>query len=254
MNITLFPPEKQADGAFDGGKIVEKKPIGFPGENSQVKRVGPLFYWAWAVANEDAVIGSHPHKAFEILTYVLAGEVDHQDSLGSRQRVGPGGVQVIQAGSGVYHSEGFGKGAQGFQIWFEPDLRETIKNQPTYHQYDHAEFPVEEKNGVKVKTVIGDRTPVSLVTPVKMFDVDLPAGKIFSHPLPAGHALAVLAVQGNGLVLHPQTEEKTAVQQYDFVVITADQTESAAFLANTENLRIVMVEVPQSVDYPLYKK
>lgn len=50
MNITLFPPEKQADGAFHGGKIVEKKPIGFPGENSQVKRVGPLFYWAWAMA------------------------------------------------------------------------------------------------------------------------------------------------------------------------------------------------------------
>ncbi|MCZ6992510.1 pirin family protein, partial [Salmonella enterica] len=82
--------------------------------------------------------------------------MDHEDSLGTNQRVGPGGVQVMQAGSGMYHAEGFGKVAQGFQIWFEPNMRETIKNEPTYHQYDHEQFPLAVKNGVRVKTVIGD--------------------------------------------------------------------------------------------------
>lgn len=44
MKITLYSPDQQAKGAFDGGQITELKPIGFPGEGSAVKRVGPLFF------------------------------------------------------------------------------------------------------------------------------------------------------------------------------------------------------------------
>ena len=75
LAITVYPPARQGRGAFDGGRITEFKPIGFPGDGAEVKRVGPLFYWAWASAHTPSKIGLHPHKAFEIMSYVLEGEI-----------------------------------------------------------------------------------------------------------------------------------------------------------------------------------
>ena len=105
FKIKIYSPEQQGSGAFDGGKITEIKPIDFPGGTSQAKRIGPLFYWAWASANGDGVIGMHPHKGFEIMSYVLRGELGHTDSMSGSRRVGTGGVQVMQTGSGIFHQE-----------------------------------------------------------------------------------------------------------------------------------------------------
>ena len=62
------------------------------------------------VFNDDTVeagkgFGTHPHRDMEIVTYVLRGELEHRDSLGSHGVVAPGGVQYISAGTGVRHSE-----------------------------------------------------------------------------------------------------------------------------------------------------
>jgi redox-sensitive bicupin YhaK (pirin superfamily) len=69
-----------------------------------------LNWGALRVFNDDTVqpgkgFGTHPHRDMEILTYVLRGELEHRDSLGSHGVVAPGGVQYISAGSGVRHSE-----------------------------------------------------------------------------------------------------------------------------------------------------
>ncbi len=45
MSIRIFSKDQQVSGGFDEGKLVEQKPIGFPGEGSAVERVGTLFYW-----------------------------------------------------------------------------------------------------------------------------------------------------------------------------------------------------------------
>ncbi|MDN4593273.1 hypothetical protein [Polycladomyces subterraneus] len=73
MKGEVYTPDQQGTGAFDGGKITEQKPIGFPHEFSAVKRVGPLFYWSWFYAKEEGMIGAHPHQGFEIVTYVIQG-------------------------------------------------------------------------------------------------------------------------------------------------------------------------------------
>ena len=54
--VRVYPPNEQGSGSFDGGKITEIKPIGFPGEGSARTRIGPLFYWAWATANGPATM------------------------------------------------------------------------------------------------------------------------------------------------------------------------------------------------------
>lgn len=163
LDFKIYPPESQADGQFDGGRITEIKPIGFPHEGPALKNIGPLFYWAWATAKGYGKIALHPHQAFEILSYALEGEIGHYDTLGNKSRVQAGGAQVMQAGSGISHEEEtVGEFTDFFQIWFDPDIRKTLSCEPTYNEYKNEDFPFEEQEGVHLKTIIGKDSPVNL--------------------------------------------------------------------------------------------
>lgn len=250
MSINVYTQAQQGIGAFDGGKITEQKPIGFPGEGSAVKRVGPLFYWAWAHAKEEGFIPPHPHHAFEIMTYVVKGKAEHGDSLGTRSVVGPGGAQVMQTGSGVYHQEGFiGPDMEGFQIWFEPYLNESVKMEPSYNQYEHEEFPLVNGDGYSVKTIIGSGAPIELVADAQAWDIEVKPGAAYRRSVEAGRSLAVLAIRGNGAL------DDTPVHHRDFAVYNAETSAEVSLQAvGDENLRVIVIEVPTTVDYPLYQK
>jgi redox-sensitive bicupin YhaK (pirin superfamily) len=259
MHIRIYGPEQQAVGEFDGGNITEQKPIGFPGEGSAVSRVGPLFYWAWAFAEREGYIHSHPHQAFEIMTYVVNGKAEHGDSLGTRSVVGPGGAQVMQTGSGVYHEEGFvGPNMEGFQIWFEPYLHEAVKRMPTYNQYEHEEFPSVAAEAFTVKTVIGDGSPVKLVADARMWDVTVKPGGAFTQPLRKDYTLTALAIRGGGTVGESGVAlaaAPTAFRHKDFLVLEPEQSPEAVFTAASDaELRLILIEVPARVNYPLYRK
>jgi redox-sensitive bicupin YhaK (pirin superfamily) len=253
MSIQIYPPEQQGVGAFDGGKFVEQRPIGFPGDSSSVSRLGPLFYWAWGKADQDAVIDMHPHQAFEIMTYVISGEVDHQDSLGIKQTVVAGGAQVIQAGSGVYHGEAFRGGhAEAFQIWFEPHLNQTVKMPPSYNQYNHDQFPLKETDGAAVKTVIGEGSPIHIEAEAKVFDITLQPGAVYTYPLAKDRLLSFLVIQGSGTVNEGSASNIT---YKDYVIIQPDTDQTITFQAASDHtLRFTAIEVPAKVDYPLYRK
>jgi len=255
MNIAVYSPEQQAIGAFDGGKITEQKPIGFPGEGSAVKRVGPLFYWAWFHAKQEGFIPAHPHHGFEILTYVISGKAEHGDSLGTKSVVGAGGVQVMQTGSGVYHEEGMiGPDMEGFQIWFEPYLQEARKRQPTYHQYEEEAFPVIKNDAFEKKTVIGEGSPVQLVADTLMWDVTVQPGQSYKQTIPAGYSLAALAIRGDGEWTDEQGNHSPArFRQKDFIVLRAESETEALLLADNDSaLRMVLIQIPTETEYPLY--
>lgn len=248
MKVEVYRPNEQAVGAFDGGKITEQKPIGFPGEGSAVKRIGPLFYWSWARAKEEGFIPPHPHQAFEIITYVIEGKAEHGDSLGTESVVGPGGIQVMQTGSGVYHQERFiGPNMEGFQIWFEPYLNEAVKRTPTYTQYEHEDFPVSAESGYEEKTVIGDGAPVELVADIKMWDLKVKRGETYRHRVPAGYSLAALAIRGEGMW------NESSFQERDFTVMHAE-LETEAVLQTEDGLRMIIIEVPTKTGYRLLPK
>lgn len=89
------------------------------------------------VINEDTVqaghgFGMHGHQNMEILTYVIAGQLEHRDSLGNGRIIQPGEVQYMSAGSGVRHSEfnpSKSEPAHFLQIWIEPH---TLNDPPSY--------------------------------------------------------------------------------------------------------------------------
>lgn len=261
MKLTIYSPDKQSVGAFDGGKITEQKPIGFPGEGSAVKGIGPLFYWAWAHTPEEGYIPMHPHQAFEIITYMVHGQAEHADTLGTRSVVHAGGAQVMQTGSGVSHSERFiGPDSEGFQIWFEPYIREALQRKPTYNQYEHEAFPNRQSEGVSVKTVIGEGSPVDLVADVRMWDVEVLPGSTYRYTLQAGRTLSALAIRGEGGAWTVQDQNQgtatpVSFNNKDFSVLVADgEAQSELLLTADSKLRIILIEVPTEVDYPLYEK
>lgn len=266
MSIHIYSASEQGVGAFDGGKFIEQRAISFPGEKTAVDRVGPLFYWAWGQASDVSEIGMHPHKAFEIVTYVIDGLVEHRDSLGSLETVSNGGAQVIQAGSGVYHSEAFRRaGSEAMQIWFEPHLSETVKKPATYHQYEHELFPVSQAAGAAVKEVIGGDAPIHLDTDVRMYDWEIEPGAAFSYDLELGRRTAFLVIRGEGVGsvsvvgdVHGQDQgqERKTLSHKDFVVAQAVSEGDALHLvaSREQGLRIIAIDVPEDPGYALYRK
>lgn len=254
MRIRLYTPVMQGKGHFDGGRITEQKPVGFPGEGSVIHRIGPLYYWAWASTQEEGYIRPHPHYGFEILTYVLQGASEHGDSLGTRSTIGEGGVQVIKAGSGVSHEERFlGPDMEGFQIWFEPDLKLEAKKQPAYEQYEADEFPVQAQNGSLVKQILGEGSPINLTAEARMWDVQLQPGHRYDHVLSKGRTLAALAVRGAGSWQEGEAHEE-AFHERDFMLLTSEHEEQISLHAGDEPVRMMLIEVPERVSYGLLPK
>ena len=127
----------------------------------------------------------HPHRGIETITYVLAGSVDHADSLGNRGSLGPGSVQWMTAGSGILHQEmphGDAAGRMhGFQLW--ANLPSSLKmTSPRYQDIVGSEIPeFIDDDGTAIRVVTGEwrgkRGPVDGVAADPSFlDISVPAG------------------------------------------------------------------------------
>jgi hypothetical protein len=128
----------------------------------------------------------HPHRGIETITYVLAGSVEHGDSLGNRGALGAGDVQWMTAGSGIMHQEmpqGDAEGRMhGFQLW--ANLPSSLKmTAPRYQDIPAAAIPeIVDDDGTRVRVITGDfwgkRGPVDgVAADPRYLDVSVPPGK-----------------------------------------------------------------------------
>jgi len=127
----------------------------------------------------------HPHRGIETITYVLAGNVLHSDSLGNNGSLGAGDVQWMTAGSGILHQE-MPKGdmqgrMHGFQLW--ANLPSSLKmSSPRYQDVPSKEIPlITDDDGTQVRIICGDfwgkKGPVDgIAADPRYLDVFVPPG------------------------------------------------------------------------------
>lgn len=132
-------------GQADHGWLLAKHSFSF-GDYFDREHMG---FRALRVINEDRVhpargFGTHPHRDMEIVTYILEGALEHQDSMGNGSIIRPGDVQYMSAGSGVLHSEKNPSEKEGvhlLQIWLLPNEKNASP------RYDQKNFSEAEKLG-----------------------------------------------------------------------------------------------------------
>jgi redox-sensitive bicupin YhaK (pirin superfamily) len=149
----------------------------------------------------------HPHRGIETITYVLAGTVEHGDSLGNTDKMSAGDVQWMTAGSGILHQEmpqGDERGRMhGFQLW--ANLPSSLKmTAPRYQDIPAAVIPeVTDDDGTRVRIITGDfwgkTGPVDgVAADPRYLDVFVPPGKRKTLPVEVGRHAFAYVFDGSG--------------------------------------------------------
>jgi len=196
--------------ARDGAGVTLTRVIGTP----ELDMLDPfLLLDSFASDDPDDYIAGfppHPHRGFETVTYMLAGQMRHEDNTGRSGVIGPGGVQWMTAGRGIVHSEMPEQEAglmHGFQLWVNLPSSDKM-TQPTYREFPATDIPVEQRDsGVEVRVITGTtqfgaQGPVTdVVTEPLYLDVRLPQKAVFTENLPVAHTAFIYVVSGQVFVV-----------------------------------------------------
>ena len=162
---------------IDDGDMMLYRALPAPGRLS----VGPFVFLDHYRHRSTRGIGDkpHPHAGIEVVSYLLEGSVEHRDSAGFHDTLGPGDAQFIRAGRGILHAEQPLGGRHGLQLWTSlPAAQKFVE--PTYASFRAADIPRIELPGACVNVIagrVGDATgPMVLTTPTTFALVRLDAG------------------------------------------------------------------------------
>jgi redox-sensitive bicupin YhaK (pirin superfamily) len=156
-------------------------------------------------------VGVHPHRGFETVTIVYAGELEHRDSAGNGGRIGPGDVQWMTAASGIlheeFHSERFtreGGTMSMMQLWVNLPARHKMAK-PRYQTIldgDIPRFALGDAGSLRVIAgeYDGTRGPAETFTPIEVWDLAVEAGRTVTLRTPEGHTTAIVPMQGRAIL------------------------------------------------------
>jgi quercetin 2,3-dioxygenase len=205
----------------------------------------------------------HPHRGIETITYVLAGNVEHGDSLGNRGNLGAGDVQWMTAGRGIMHQEmpqGDDKGRMhGFQLW--ANLPSSLKmTAPRYQDIKAPEIPeITDDDGTRVRVVCGDfrgkTGPVEgVAADPRYLDVWVPPGKRKTLPVELERHAFAYVFEGSGNfrgasapfgVLTEKTDGKNEIlvreQTGNRSLVLFDSGDEVTVQAGDEGIRFILV-------------
>lgn len=190
----------------------------------------------------------HPHRGIETVTYMLAGNTRHRDSLGNMGVIGPGDVQWMTSGGGIMHEEMPKRGpdgrVDGFQLWVNLPAADKM-GQPRYQEIDSETIDSVERDGVKVRVLAGEYEGVSgpvteiAARPLYM-DVTLQPGSEFSLDVPAGHSAIAYIFEGAGHFGADHASGDEAIEAVRMVVF-GDGDELQAQAAADTHVRFVLI-------------
>jgi quercetin 2,3-dioxygenase len=148
----------------------------------------------------------HPHRGIETVTYMLAGRVRHEDSLGNAGVIGAGDVQWMTSGRGILHEE-MPQPADGqmggFQLWVNLPARLKM-TRPHYQEVPSGTIPeVQRLDGVCVRVIAGSFDGVAgpvtdIAADPTYLDISVPNDVAFVHPVAHGHTVFAYVFEGTG--------------------------------------------------------
>jgi redox-sensitive bicupin YhaK (pirin superfamily) len=244
MQFIHTPKNKQSAGNFNQGEIEELRPIMLDEALPHLKPHSNLFYWANAWANRTSTIGLHPHKGFEILSFVLKGTIEHYDTkLRTWISLKAGDVQIIRSGNGISHSEKINEGGEMFQIWFDPHLQKSVGMPASYDDYAAEDFPISEENGIKTRFLKGENAPIEMLSEgVEIFEMKI-ADNVQAISFSKDKIYACFVLSGSLKV------EGNSINDHDFFKVW--DTEKFCFTEN-ENLKLFVIATPAKLSYVTY--
>jgi redox-sensitive bicupin YhaK (pirin superfamily) len=243
MSINVIKSHEQNRGAFDNGLIRERKPIAFPSEQPVQPPFSTLFYWAHAWSLHGGTIAEHPHRGFEICTFVLDGSIEHYDNKTNAWiKLEAGDVQIIRAGSGIRHAEKIGAGGRIFQLWFDPNLKQSLGIEPSYEDFRASSFAVSEGLGIRTQTLVGYGSPLRMDSPTRIRRVQFQKGR-HELPMTAGYQAGAFLIEG------AISLGGNALERHDFAVIT---DEPQPTVNASEAADLFVVEVPYPAPYETF--
>tara|TARA_B100001250_G_scaffold248091_1_gene213288 strand:+ start:72 stop:914 length:843 start_codon:yes stop_codon:yes gene_type:complete len=211
----------KALNASDGAGVKLKRSIGTP----EADYIDPfLMLDEFGSENKDDYVAGfppHPHRGIETVTYMLHGEFEHEDSIGSKGKMEPGDVQWMKTGRGIIHSEmpamSDGK-LLGFQLWINMPAK-LKKNKPEYLYIKGNELGIHRDDEKIVKVIAGKFEKAE--GPQKNHNVDpiyfhilLNEGKMFKCDVPEEHNSFIYLLKGEikiGEKEHDQTKDSNLI-------------------------------------------
>lgn len=199
----------KTDATTDGGDgVVSGEPVrhgtgvnsnrAFPTE-SHPTNLDPFVLFERFYIEPDTGFPMHPHKGFEIVSYMIDGGMDHADSLGVEHTAREDEAMRITTGKGIRHSEfpTDGEACNGLQLWVNLP-RDEKEVAPDYVDASAAELPTREPDSATVTTVVGEGSPIDLHTPMEYLDVRV--DDAWTWAVPDGWSGFLYGVAGSGSV------------------------------------------------------
>lgn len=186
------------------------------------------------VLNDDIIkplsgFDMHPHRDMEIVTYIIDGELTHQDSMGHKESLKRGEVQYMSAGTGVYHSEYNMHGSKDLrllQIWIIPPNKNL---EPSYGSY---RFTKEDRIN-KLLNIVSDQNgeaKIKLYQDVSFFVSELDKDKTIEYKIKKDRAIYFVQIEGKSEINGEVLKYGDALKIVDESSLTIKALEDSHFL------------------------
>lgn len=185
------------------------------------------------VINEDYIapnqgFPTHPHNNMEIITYVISGALSHKDSMNNSSTINAGEVQLMSAGSGVFHSEFSDKKSEThlLQIWILPNVKNTM---PSYQQKNFADSFKNNALNLVVSSA-GENGSLQIKQDCKIYFGKFSAGEEFNFEIAKDKKIWIQIIKGELETLDFLAQKGDALAISDEKIITLKINADAEFL------------------------
>jgi redox-sensitive bicupin YhaK (pirin superfamily) len=172
-------------------------------------------FGALRVINDDLIapgtgFETHPHEDMEIITYVVDGELTHEDSMGNKRALNRGHVQYMSAGTGITHSEmNLGKKvSRTLQIWIFPDRRGYT---PNYGDY-RFEWDLRKNKWLPIVSGQNGDAPIKINQDVNISALELSAGSEIEFEVSKNRQAYLVQIEGSSVINGIELNERDAME------------------------------------------